>query len=113
MEEKTIRSVSPVPFGLIMGAVSGVAGLIGTLLFTVFYLPFMSTFSESFNPVPGTPTTSIFPGALGLVIVIVIPIVAFIMGFVQGLLSAVIYNFLAPRIGGIKIQFEDTSQAPS
>ena len=113
MEEKTIRSVSPVPFGLIMGAVSGVAGLIGTLLFAVFYLPFMSTLSESFNPVPGTPTTSIFPSALGIVIVIVIPVVAFIVGFVQGLLSAVIYNFLAPRIGGIKIRFEDTSQAPS
>ena len=111
MEEKTIRSVSPVPFGLIMGAISGVAGLMGILLFAVFYLPFMSTFSESFNPVPGTPTTSIFPSALGVVMVIVIPIVAFIAGFVQGLLSAVIYNFLGPRIGGIKMRFEDTSQA--
>ena len=109
MEERTIRSVSPVPFGLIMGAVSGVAGLIGTLLFAVFYLPFIYTLSESFNPVPGTPTPSIFPSALGVVIVIAIPIVAFIMGFVQGLLSAVIYNFLAPRIGGIRIRFEDTS----
>ncbi len=96
-----------------MGAVSGVAGLIGSLLLAVFYLPIMSTFSESFNPVPGTPATTIFPNALGIVIVIVIPIVAFIVGFVQGLISAVIYNLLAPRIGGIKIRFEDTSQASS
>jgi hypothetical protein len=56
MEEKTIRSISPVPLGLIAGAVSALAGLIDTILFAVVYLPYTYTLSETFNTVPGTPT---------------------------------------------------------
>lgn len=41
---------------------------------------------------------------------VLIPIFAviggFIGGFIQGLIIAVLYNFLAPRIGGIKIRVE-------
>lgn len=30
----------------------------------------------------------------------------FIGGFLQGLIIAALYNFLAPRIGGIKVRIE-------
>ena len=112
MEEKIIRTISPVLLGLIAGAVSALAGLIGTILFAIFYLPYTYTLSETFNPVPGTPTPTILPTVTAIMIMIAIPIVAFIVGFIQGFLSAVIYNFLAPRIGGIKIRLEETSRTP-
>ena len=108
MEEKTIKSIAPVPLGLIMGSISAIVGLVATLLLAVFYLPFAYTISETFNPIPGSPTTTVLPSAITIIIIIAIPIIAFIMGFLQGFLSAVVYNFLAPRIGGIKIKFEET-----
>ena len=33
MDEKTIKSISPVPLGLIMGTISGILGLIATIIF--------------------------------------------------------------------------------
>lgn len=109
MEEKTIKSISPVPLGLIMGSISAIAGLVATLLLAVFYLPFTYTLSEAFNPVPGSPTT-ILPSTMTIIIIIAIPIISFAVGFIQGFLSATIYNFLAPRIGGIKIKLEETGK---
>jgi hypothetical protein len=41
---------------------------------------------------------------------VLIPVFAtiggFIGGFIQGLIIAALYNFLAPRIGGIKVRIE-------
>ena len=108
MEEKTIKSVSPVPFGLMMGAISGVIGFIAAILLAVFYFPFI--LSSSYNPVPGVPGLSGFLAAIGVLMVVIIPIIAFVAGFIQGLIYAVVYNFLAPRIGGIKLRFEEASQ---
>jgi hypothetical protein len=110
MEEKTIKSISPVPFGLMMGAISGVIAFIVAILFALFYLPVITSV-QSYNPVPTTGIDlSGFLAAIGILMVIIVPIIGFIAGFIQGLLYAVIYNFLAPRIGGIKLRFEETSQ---
>jgi hypothetical protein len=111
MEEKTIKSISPVPFGLMMGAISGVIAFIAAILIALLYLPIIAL-GSSYNPVPATPGIDItgFLAALGILMVIVLPIIGFIAGFIQGLLYAVIYNFLAPRIGGIKLRFEEASQ---
>jgi hypothetical protein len=46
---------------------------------------------------------SSFGAALGLAAVVVLPILYAIMGFVAGVIVALIYNFLAKRIGGIKV----------
>jgi hypothetical protein len=40
------------------------------------------------------------------------PILGFIGGLIQGVIVAVLYNFLAPRIGGIKIRFKEESMPP-
>jgi hypothetical protein len=111
MEEKTIKSVSPVSLGLMMGAISGIIVFIVAILLAVFYLPIIASV-QSYNPVPTTPAIDItgFLAAIGILMVIILPIFGFIAGFIQGLLYAVIYNFLAPRIGGIKLRFEETSQ---
>jgi hypothetical protein len=40
------------------------------------------------------------------------PILGFIGGLIQGVIVAVLYNFLAPRIGGIRIRFKEESHMP-
>jgi hypothetical protein len=95
MEEKTIKAIPAVPLGLMMGAISAVIAFIAAIVMVLFMLPF-------FRYTPGFEWIS-FLGALWA---LVIPIAAFIVGFIQGLIIAVVYNFLAPRIGGIKLRFE-------
>ena len=107
MEEKTIKSISPVPFGLIMGVITGVRGLIFTVIFALFYFPLLS----SLIPPPETVSVvnvSVLPSVFGIIALVAIPVMAFVGGFIQGFLIAVIYNFIAPRIGGIRIVFKET-----
>ena len=103
MTEKAIKSISPIPLGLIMGVISGIMGLIATIIFGIFYFPIMSNLY-----LPETINISTIPPLVGIITTILIPVIAFAVGFIQGLLTAVIYNFIAPRIGGIKIKFAET-----
>jgi hypothetical protein len=112
MEEKTIRSISPLPFGLMMGAISAVIAFIAGIIFALIWLPLVSvglTSASTITPIPGV---SGIIAAMGVLMVIIFPIIGFIAGFIQGLIYAAVYNFLAPRIGGIKIRFQEASQAP-
>lgn len=99
MEERTIRAIPPVPLALMMGAISGVVTFIAAIIFAVLWLPYF-TFSAELPLGMGW----IF--GLGAMMIIIMPIAGFIIGFIQGLIAAVVYNFLAPRIGGIKVRVE-------
>jgi hypothetical protein len=95
MEEKTIKAISAVPLGLMMGSISAVVAFIAAVIMVVLMVPAL-TYAPGFEWV----------GVLGGLWVLVIPIVVFVAGFIQGLIVAVVHNFLAPRIGGIKLRLE-------
>jgi len=95
MEEKTIKVIPAVPLGLMMGAISAVIAFIAAIIMVLFIMPYF-TYIPEFEWI----------GLLGALWALVIPIAAFIIGFIQGLIVAVVYNFLASRIGGIKLRFE-------
>jgi hypothetical protein len=95
MEEKTIKAIPAVPLGLMMGSISAVTAFVAAVIMVLLMLPAL-TYTPGFEWV----------GALGALWVAVIPIVVFAVGFIQGLIVAVVYNFLASRIGGIKLRFE-------
>ena len=68
-------------------------------------------FSVIFSTISNQVTATFsFSPTFGGVLVVLTPIFAavggFIGGFIQGLIIAVLYNFLAPRIGGIKVRIE-------
>ncbi len=108
MEEKTIRAIPAVPFAVMMGAVAAVIGLIVGIIFAIG-----STAILSLVNVPGSEIDLTGFGLLfGLGAIIIMPIAGFIGGLIEGLIIAVIYNFLAPRIGGIKLQFAEESRTP-
>ena len=95
MEEKTIKAIPAVPLGLMMGAISAVIAFIASIIMVLLMMPAL-TYAPGFEWI----------GFLGALWVVVIPVVVFVVGFIQGLIVAVVHNFLAPRIGGIKLRFE-------
>jgi hypothetical protein len=48
----------------------------------------------------------------GVSAIVIMPILGFVGGFIQGAIYAALYNFLAPRIGGIQLRFKDDKQIP-
>jgi len=92
VEEKVIKAIPAVPFGLMMGAVSAVIAFIAAIVMVLFMMPYF-TFARGFEWIAG----------LGGLWALVLPMAVFIVSFVQGLIIAVVYNFLAPRIGGIRL----------
>lgn len=109
MEEKTIQAIPVGPFALICGCIGAAIGLImGIFCAAVFGAMFSTILS---NIAQTTGTTVLHPGALSIIFgvgaIIVMPILSFIGGLIHGAIIAVLYNFIAPRIGGIKIRFKE------
>jgi len=112
MEEKTIQSISVLPLALISGLIGAVIGLILGIFYAVVFGAIFSTIP------PGTLTTGVFDFGwfsiiFGVAAIIIMPILGFIVGLIQGALVAVLYNFFAPRIGGVKLRFKEESHAQS
>lgn len=92
------------PLALMLGTIGAAFGLIGGLIAAASWTAIMSTITSMPNyQGPSTPSLGVF---FGIGAIILFPIGGFISGLVQGLIVAVVYNFLAPRIGGIKLQFD-------
>ena len=114
MEAKTISSVSVIPFALMFGVISAIIGLVVGIIYAIMFWAILST----------APTTSTFSTffdiniswlrvLFGVGAVVIMPILGFVGGFIQGAIYAVIYNFLAPRIGGIQLRFKEDKQNPT
>ncbi len=107
MGERTIQSISVMPFAMMLAVISAVIGLIVGIIYAV-------VFGAIFAAIPSTSASSPNLGLLGVIFgvgaVIVVPIISFVAGLIQGLIIAVLYNFLAPRIGGIRLRFKEESQ---
>jgi len=73
-------------------------------------------FGAIFAAIPSS-TTGVNLTGLGVIFgagaIVVVPIIAFISGLIGGLILAVVYNFLAPRIGGIKVRFKEEYHPPT
>ena len=104
MEKKTIIRIPALPFALMYGAISAVIGLIIGIFSAIFWNSIFSFMSSM--PTYTPPSWTGFGLLFGTTAVVFFPIMMFAFGLLQGLIFAVLYNFLAPRIGGIKLYFE-------
>jgi riboflavin transporter FmnP len=108
MEEKTIIRIPAMPFALMWGAIEAAIGLIAGVIAAIFWTSIMS-WATSLPNYQGPPLTGL--GVIfGIGAIVIFPIMGFIGGLLQGLIFAVVYNFLAPRIGGIKLHFKEESR---
>ncbi|WPR74443.1 hypothetical protein [Algoriphagus sp. NG3] len=86
-------------YGLTLGILGFVIGIFYALLISTF-----SGFMGDDLPISGA--------GLGIGMAIVFPIMYGIMGFIIGALGAVIYNFVASKIGGLEIQLSKEDEIP-
>lgn len=78
-----------------------VVGAIAAVIFFIYGLFLALTIGVSIGSIPG------FSGVSGvfaaILVIILMPIFGFIVGFVGAAIEALIYNWIAPRIGGIQV----------
>lgn len=109
-----IKSIPVVPLALITSAVSAVMVFLFLLIIVPLVAAYIPVIAQAMSslPINGTtiPATSVSAlGAFGIIgsilSIIIIPIVIFIVLFIVSAITAVFYNVLAPRLGGIKLEF--------
>jgi hypothetical protein len=88
----------------IYGVTLGILGFVIGIFYALFLSAFSGILGESF-PIEGA-------GGLGLIMIIVFPIMYGILGFIMGALGAVIYNFVASKMGGLEIQLSKEDERP-
>ena len=106
MEERTIQSIPVMPFALMYACISAVIGFAIGIIYGLI-------FGAIFASIPST-TTGFNLGWLGIFVglgaIVIVPIISFVGGLITAAVVALVYNFLAPRIGGVKVRFKEESQ---
>ncbi len=96
-----IRRIQPLPLAKVMGIVYALMGLI-LGLFVAAAFSSLGTLSPAQKPMPWWGAAIFGVGGI-----IVMPVLYGVMGFVGGLLSALLYNLVAGRIGGIVLEVDN------
>ena len=111
-ELKEIKNVPVVPFALMTAALVGLLTfLIMLILGPLFAFGIQSAALASAGAadIPGLASLGAF-GLIGLVILVVgVPIGIFISVFISTAIMAFLYNVLAPKIGGIELNFTNVA----
>ena len=101
---KEIKSVKLTPFARMSASIYGVLGFIAalvvlialTIMQAVGVIPQLAPQLGQFNFVTG----------VGIPLIVLLPIGAFLITLALSFLSAMIYNALVPKLGGIKLELE-------
>jgi hypothetical protein len=112
MEEKTIQSIPVMTFALMLGIISAVIGLIIGIFYAAVFGYIIAAIPASSTATTSALNIGFFSILFGAGAIITIPVICFIGGLIQGALVAILYNFLAPKIGGIKLRFKKENNAP-
>ncbi|SCG84689.1 hypothetical protein [Methanobacterium congolense] len=107
---KEIVGVPVVPFALMLSAIGATIVfiamlIIGPLIMIGLQAAVIGAAYQG-TVIPGLSSIGAL-GIVGLLILIIgVPIVMFVASFIMTALTAIIYNLLAPKIGGIEFEFE-------
>ncbi|PZX56758.1 hypothetical protein [Algoriphagus chordae] len=88
----------------IYGLTLGILGFVIGIFYAIFLSAFSGLLGDDF-PIGNS-------GALGLAMAIFFPIMYGFIGFIMGALGAVVYNFVASKIGGLEIQLSKDDEIP-
>ena len=104
-----IRNLVRVPvhrISVIMGIASACVGLIVVLIMAPFMFLASAMSSQAFDgsevPVP-------FAGVSVVIMVLIAPLFYAVAGYISTALFTLIFNFVAPRLGGLPMEFTDDS----
>jgi hypothetical protein len=108
VEERTIQSIPIMPFALMYACISAAIGFVVGIFYAL-------VFGGTFASVSSSTTSGLNLGWLSLFVgvgaIIVMPVLLFVTGLMTAAITALLYNFLAPRIGGVKVRFK--AEAPA
>lgn len=91
----TVRRIEPISLARITGIIYAIIGLIVALP------------AGCMAAMVGTGAgEGMFFGGLGILLVVVYPVVLGVVGLIGGLITALIYNFVAGRFGGVVLEVE-------
>lgn len=93
-----IKSVKLAPFTLMSSTVQAILALIAAIIMLIFF-----SIAGAFFPNIGAAIA-----LMGVAMVIIYPIAVFFIGLSTQFFSAFLYNTLVPRLGGIKLELEDS-----
>ena len=126
LEGDEVKNVPVVPFALILAGVMAVWAFIIGLVLAAIIVPFttaLSTLIPILSNIAAN-TTNITPAALptgsavgtggvllAILLIIGLPIFVFVAGFIGHALAAIFYNFIIPKVGGIRLMFAPTGTA--
>ena len=128
LEGDEVKNVPVVPFALIIAGVMAIWAFIIGLILAAIVVPFTTALStlipilsnitaNATNITPATLPTGSVVGTGGVVLAILLiiglPIFVFVAGFIGHALAAIFYNFIIPRVGGIRLMFTSAGTAPS
>jgi len=96
---KTIKRIDPMSAAKVSAAVGIIMGLVLAVMSLLF-----SGFAQmqGMMGMVGTP----FATATGIFAIVALPIAYAVVGFVSGFVWSVIYNFVADKIGGVKVDLK-------
>lgn len=117
LEGDQIKSLPVVPFALILSVLSAIWAFIIGLVLAALLIPITTSLS-TLIPIIGnavansTNMTAVPTGAtvgaggvvIALMLIIGLPILVFIFAFIGHALAAIFYNFIIPRVGGIRLE---------
>lgn len=96
VEIKEIQSIEPVPYTLMSASISAILGLIYAIILLL-------AFGALAAFLPGA---ALIFASLGISVIILYPIGAFLVHTTIAFITAILYNMLVPRLGGIKLGLE-------
>lgn len=103
MKKYRVLQSPPIRFGVVLGLINGVAGMIIAPLFLI-------TLGVAFTAEATGHTPTYFPRVpwfLGGALAVFTPVINAIGGFLAGVLIAMVYNFAARWTGGIEIVLDE------
>ncbi len=109
MKKFRILQVPPIRFGIVLGLINGVAGMIIAPIFLIT-LGIAFTASETAhatNLLPTLPRFPVVPWFLAGGLAVFTPVINAVGGFLAGVLIAMVYNFAARWTGGIEIVLDE------
>lgn len=99
---KTIKSVDPIQYGKVMAVIMAIVLFVEGIFFTIVF--------TVFGAMGGIGSGTAFFAGMGFVggilFTAALVIGGLVGGFVMGVIGALIYNFIASKIGGIKIELD-------
>ena len=105
MKKYRLMQIPPIRFGVVLGLINGVAGMIIAPLFLI-------TLGIAFTAEATGHAPNIFPAVpwfLAGGMALFTPVINAIGGFLAGVLIAMVYNFAARWTGGVEIVLEEKS----